>query len=152
MGDLAHETQTLILLLCLDQASVDAGKTHGLSALCPQQAHQGFVDLARQHHLDDIDGLRVCDPQPVHEFRLLAQAVHELVDLRTAAMDQHHPDPHQMQQDDILHNLHFERIVDHGVAAVFHHNGLAAVLPDVGQGLYQHLRPLPVGKLFFHVR
>ena len=150
--DLADKAQARILALGLDHAPVDAAQADGLSALGAQKPHQRLVDLARQHHLDDIDRLRVRHPQAVNELRLFAQAVHQLADLRPAAVYQHHPDPHQAQQHDILHDLHLQRFVYHGVAAVFHHDGLAAVLLDVGQGLDQHLRPLLVCKLFSHVR
>src|SRR5581483_8434020 len=46
-----------------------------------------LVDRAGQHHLDDLDGLGVGDAQPGGEFRLDAQFLQHVADLRPAAMD-----------------------------------------------------------------
>ncbi|MPM55795.1 hypothetical protein SDC9_102592 [bioreactor metagenome] len=60
-------------------------------------------------------------------------------------MDHHNPDAHQMKQDDVGDDRSSQFLRDHGVAAVFHHNGLAVVLLDVGQGFGQHRRPVDLG-------
>jgi hypothetical protein len=54
-------------------------------------------------------------------------------------VDGHHPDPHQIQKDDIAHHGAAEGIGDHRVSAVFHHNGLAGKFLNIGQGLDQGL-------------
>ena len=58
-----------------------------------------------------------------------------LIDGRAAAMHQHHPDAQQGEGDQIVHDRIFQFFVDHGVAAVFHHHGLAMVFLDVRGGL-----------------
>ena len=110
-----------------------------------QQVDKAFVHLARQHHLDDIHGLFVRDPQAVDEFRRLAQLFHQLADLRPAAVDQHHLDADEPQQDDILHHLLLQLLADHGVAAVFDHHRFARVALDIRQRLGQYLRAFGVG-------
>ena len=63
-------------------------------------------------------------------------------------MYQHHLDPDQAQQHQVAHDGLLQFLVDHGVAAVFHHQDLAGVFLYVGQGVDQHLCPLCVAQ--FH--
>ena len=44
------------------------------------------VDLADEHHARDVERLGVGDPQAVAELGLLAEPLHEVADLRTAAV------------------------------------------------------------------
>ena len=57
------------------------------------------VDLADQHHADDLERLGVGDAKAVAELRLLADPAQHRVDLRPAAMDEHaaHADAAQQQ-------------------------------------------------------
>ena len=143
--DFSHIAQPFVLLGAFNQPPVHAGQAHRLAALHFQKVDQGFVHLARQHHLNDVHGLLVRDPPAFHEHGLLAQPVHQLIDLRPAAVNQHHPDTDEPQQHNVLHHLLLELVVDHGVAAVFDDHGFAVVAADVGQGFGEHLRPLGIG-------
>ncbi len=67
-------------------------------------------------------------------------------DLRPAAVDGHHTDAHQIQQDDVAHHRLAQGVRNHGVAAVFDHDGLAGEFLDVGQGLDQSLGLLFMGR------
>ena len=69
----------------------------------------------------------------------MAHLLHQGVDLRPAAVNENGPHTHIMQQGDVLHHLRLERFVNHGVAAVFHHNRLAGKLFKVRQGFNQHI-------------
>ena len=150
--DLSHISQALVLDGALQQAAVHAGKAHGFAALHLQQVDQGLVDLAGQNHLDDIHGFPVGDAEATHEFRLFAEPVHEIVDLRPAAVHQHDPDADEPEQDDILHDLLLQLLVDHGVAAVLDDNDLARIFPDIGKSGGQDLRAFHVGEVVLHDR
>ena len=80
----------------------------------------------------------------VDKAGLNAHAVQDLVDLRPAAVDQHHLHAHQVQKDDVLHHRGEQLLADHGVSAVFHHNDFAVILLNIRQRLHQDLRPLVV--------
>ena len=151
LGDLANEAQALVLDLGLQDAAVDAGKSHGMAALHLDQVHQGLVDLARQDHLDDVHGLLVGDPQAVDEHGLLAQALHDLADLGAAAVDEDDLHADEPQQGDVLHDLLLQLLVDHGIAAVFDNDHLAVIAPDIRERLREYLRALAVRKIFFHI-
>ena len=148
--DFAHEAQPLILDAALQQAAVHAGEADGLAALHLQQVDQGLVDLAGQHHLHDIHGFLVRHAQAVHEDRLLAQTIHQIIDFRPAAVHKHDMNADEPEEHDVLHDLLLELLVDHGVAAVFDDNDLPGILADIGQGGGQHLRALHVGEVLIH--
>ena len=105
---------------------------------------------AGEHYLDDIHRFLISDAQTVDKFRFLSQPVHEVVDLRAAAVHQHDAHADEPQQDDVLHDLLLQLVVDHGVAAVFHHDDFAVVAADVGQGGSQDLGPLHIGQISVH--
>ena len=115
-----------------------------MAALALQQVDQGLVDLAGQHHLHDIHSLAVGDAQAVDELRLLAQALHDIVDIGAAAVDQYDAHADEPEQYDVLHDLLLEVLVDHSVAAVFDDHDLAVIFLDVRQGGGQYLRPLHI--------
>ena len=64
--------------------------------------HDRRVDLAAQHHAGDVDGLGVGDPQAVAELRHLAQAAHEVADLRAAAVHDDGPHADGAHEHDVL--------------------------------------------------
>ena len=53
-----------------------------------------------------------------------------------------HPHADGLEEDDVLGELHGERLALHGVAAVLHDHDRAREPPDVRQRLDQHLGPL----------
>ena len=65
-------------------------------------------------------------------------------------MHQHDTHADEPQEDDILHDLLFQLVVDHGVAAVLDDDYLAGVAADVGQGGGQDFRTLHVGQIIVH--
>ena len=67
----------------------------------------------------------------------MSHALEHIGDLRTTAVDHHDPDAHQIQQDDIAHHCLAQLRRDHGVSAVFDHNGLSCKFLNIRQGLYQ---------------
>ena len=93
------------------------------------------VDLADQRHAHDVDGLGVGDAQPVDELGLLAQASHELGDLRPAAVHDDRVHADEAHEHDVLGEQVGEGGVLHGVAAVLDDDGLARELADVRQRL-----------------
>ncbi|MPN37474.1 hypothetical protein SDC9_184993 [bioreactor metagenome] len=75
----------------------------------------------------------------------LADPLEHVGDFRPAAVDHHHPDAHQAQEDNVADDRLAQLLGNHGIAAVFDHHGLAAEVLNIGQGLGQHLRPVNVG-------
>ena len=145
MGDLPHISQFFIFLSGLDESSVHSGNTHGAAALHLKQIHKSLVDLAGQYHLSDLHGLMVGDTKAIVEHGFFPHLLHGIVHLRPAAVYQHDFDPHQSQQDDILHDLFLQRLTDHGVSAVFHHNDLAVVFLYIRESVSQYLCPFRIG-------
>ncbi len=129
------------------QTAVLAGQSHGLAAVQVQVTHHFPVHLAGQHHLHHAHGGRVGDPHPAHEIRDDAVTLQGLVDLGSAAVDDHRVDADVLHQDHVQGETALERLVDHGVPAVLDHHRAAAELTHVGQGLHQHLGP---GDLLAH--
>ena len=152
LGDLAHVSQTLVLDLGLNEHAVHTRDSHGATALHFQQVNKGLVDLARQNHLHDINGLLVGDTQTVDKFGFFAQTVHQIVDLGASAVNKHDLDADEPKENDVLHDLHFQLFVDHGVSAVFYNNDLAGVAFDIGKCFGQHFSALRVGKIDTHDR
>ena len=139
VGDVADEAEPLVAHLHRDEPGVLARQADRERAvLVRPRADDLPVDLADQRHAHDVDGLGVGDPQAVDELRHLAQPLHQVADLRAAAVhdDRVHADePHEH---DVLREEIGERGVFHRVAAVLDHDGLARELPDVRQRLGEH--------------
>ena len=126
----------------LDHAPVYAADAHGPAAGGLDEVDEALADLAGEHHLRYLGRLAVRDAQAVHESALHAHLVHDLADVRPAAVDEHHAHADELQKDDVLHHLGLELLVLHGVAAVLYDDDAVIVLLDIGQGLHQHLRPV----------
>ena len=75
-----------------DEVRVLAGQPDGDRAVHVDGRHDVAVDLADQHHAGDVERVGVGHPQPVAEFRHLAEPLHQLADLGTAAV--HHDGQH----------------------------------------------------------
>ena len=99
-----------------------------------------FVDRARQHHFDDVDGFLVGDPEPVDEFAFDLQPFQHVGDLRPAAVDDDRVDADLAQQHDVAGEHVRQLGITHGVAAVFDHQRLAGVTPHVRHRLGQNRR------------
>ena len=122
--------------------SVKARQADGAAALKLNQIHERLVDLARQHHERDADGFLVRDPNAVNKGALLAHFSEHLGDLRPAAVYQYDLDADQLQQADIADDGILQVLGDHGVAAVFDDDDLAAVVLNIRQGVNQNSGPL----------
>ena len=122
-------------LLGKDHVAVLAAEPDRPFALGIDERDDLLVDEAGQNHLDDLDGGLVGDPQAAFELALDAHPGEHLADLRPAAM--HHDGVHAglLQERDVARKSLAERRVAHGVAAVFHHDGLVLVALHVGQRL-----------------
>src|SRR5215475_13702770 len=97
-----------------------------------------LVDLADQHHLDDLDRLLVGYPHAPDEARLLAQALHERADLGAAAVHDDRIDPDQAQQDHVQREGLLEVRTLHRGAAILDDDRLTAELPDIRKRLQQY--------------
>ena len=144
-GDPAHQAVLLIQLHRLEQLPVHAAQADGLAPQPVQLGHQIFVDLAAEDGLDHVHGLGVGIAQAVHKPAFVAELLQHLADLRPAAVDHHHPNANQGQQDDVAHDSPAEFVGHHGVAAVLDHDGLAGEFLDIGQGFHKRPRLLCVG-------
>ncbi|MCY1541164.1 hypothetical protein D9M68_768400 [compost metagenome] len=69
---------------------------------------------------------------------MLADAAQCVVDLRTAAVDHHRIQTHQLQQHDVVREATLQSLFRHGVAAVLDHDGLAVKSSDIRQCFRQH--------------
>ena len=101
------------------------------------------VHLADQHHAGDVDGLGVGDALAVAELGHLAEPLHEVADLRTAAVHDDRPEADGVHQHDVLGEGGRQRGIDHGVAAVLHDDDAAPEPLDVRQRLDEHRGPRP---------
>ena len=100
-----------------------------------ERGHDLAVDLADQRHAHDVDALGVGDAQAVDELGLLAEAAHEVGDLRAATVHDDRVHAHEPHEHDVLREQVGERRVVHRVAAVLDHDGPAGELADVRQRL-----------------
>ena len=105
-----------------------------VAGLAVDRRDEVAVDLADQHHADDLERLRVGDAKAVLELRLLADAAKHRVDLRPAAVDQHAAHADAAQQQHVLREREVGVAVDRR-AAELHDDRLAGELADVGQRL-----------------
>jgi hypothetical protein len=98
-------------------------------------AHEVAVDPSHQDHAGDVEGLGVGHPQAVDEGGHLAEAGHELTDLRTTAVDHDDLQAGRVEQDDVLGEAGQCGLVAHGVAAVLHHHHVSVEAAEVRQRL-----------------
>ncbi len=122
-GDLAREHHVAVL----------AAKADRLAAGLVDEADDLLVDRAREHHLDDLDRRRVGDAQAAGEFRLDAEPLEHVADLRPAAVHDHRIDGGLLQQHDVAGEAPRHLLLAHGMAAVFHDDDLLVVALHVRQ-------------------
>src|SRR5579863_10707296 len=118
-----------------DEIGVLAGQPDRIAARTVDRRYQLFVDRARQHHLDDIDGFAIGDTEAVNEAALDLEPLQHLADLRSASMNDDRIDAHLLQQHDVVGETLAAFGIAHGVTAVFHHYGLCVIAAEEGQRL-----------------
>ncbi len=127
----------LMRLFGEDHVAVLAAKANRPFAGLVDQRDDFLVDRARQHHFDDLDRLGVGDAQAAFELRFDAHLRQHGANLRAAAMDDDRVDARLLQKRDIGRKRLAKLGIAHGVATVFHHDGLVFITLHVGQGLSQ---------------
>ena len=144
LRDLAHVAEPLVAHARLDHLPVDAGQADRSAALLPDEIDERLVDLSGEHHLHDVGGLGVRDAQTVDKLRLLAELLQHIRDLGPAAVHEHDLHSDEREQHDVAHDGVLELFADHGVAAVFDDDDLAAVFLNVGQRVDEYLCALRI--------
>ena len=109
-------------------------------------------NLARQNHTHHIHGLRRGDPQTSLEFRLNAQSLKHVRDLRASAMHHNRMQADLSQKNHIFSETGFEMIVDHRIAAIFDDDALSGEFLKPWQRLDQHFRLLVGAQIGMHVK
>ena len=125
----------LVRLARKNHVAVLAAKPDRPLALGIDQRHDLFVDRAGEHHLDDFHGPGVGDAEPAFELALDAEVFQHRGDLRPAAVHDDRVDLGLLEQRDIAGKRLPQAGVAHGVATVFHHDGLALIALHIGQRL-----------------
>ena len=92
-------------------------------------------DLADQHHPDDLHRLRRGDPEAAAKLRRDAEPGQHRRDLGPAAVHHDRVDAAALHEHDVGREGALEVVVDHGVAAILDHHGLARVGLQPGQRL-----------------
>jgi hypothetical protein len=106
----------------------------------PVQAQDDvLVDLADEHHLRDLDGLGVGHAQPADELDRHVEALHEVRDLRPAAVHDDRVEPDVLQEHDVAREVLAQLRILHRRAAVLDDDRAAVELADVGQRLEEGL-------------
>src|SRR6185312_17492715 len=146
-GDLADQADVhrravhgRVLALGGEQVRVFAGQADGVGAVAVDQADDVLVDLAVEHHADDVDRLFRGDAQPGGELRLDSQPVQVPGDLRTAAVHDDGPQPGALEEHQVLRETGAQVLGRHRVTAVLDHHGLAVEAVEPGQRLDQRAR------------
>jgi hypothetical protein len=115
-----------------------------LQRLAVDRGDKIAVDLADQHHADDLQRLRIGDTQAVAKLGFLADAAHHRVHLGAAAMDQDDAHADTAQQKHVLRQGTVELGVDRR-AAELHDHRFAGEAADVGQRLNKDARGMSRG-------
>ena len=111
-----------VTLLRGDHVAVLAAQADRPAALGVDEADDLLVDRAGEHHLDDLDGRLVGDAQAGGKLRLDAELFQHGADLRAAAMHDDRVHAGLLEQHHVAGEIARDRLVAHGVAAVFHHD------------------------------
>ena len=130
------------------QSAVEAAHTESLSAVALKELNKALVDLAREHHLDDVHCLLVGDAHSVLEYTLLADGVEHRVDFGASAVNQHYADSDELHERQIAHDRRLELLIYHSVAAVLDNNRFSDKFFDIGHRLNKNLCPLCIIHIF----
>ncbi len=117
----------------------DADGDRLVQCLAVDGGNEVAIDLADQHHADDLQRFLVGNAEAIAEFRRLAHPVHHRIHLRPPAVDDDAAHADAPQQQHVLRQRTVERLVDRR-AAQLHHDRLAGEAPDIGQRLDQDAR------------
>ena len=112
----ADEAEPFVAHLHRDEPGVLAREADRERAVLVDGRDDLAVHLAHQRHAHDVDGLGVGDPQAVDELRLLAEALHEVGDLRPTAVHDDRVHADEAHEHDVLREEVGERGVLHRVA------------------------------------
>ena len=86
LAHVADEAEPLVAHLDGDEPGVLAREADRVRAVLVERGDDLAVHLADERHAHDVDGLGVGDAQAVDELGLLAEPLHEVADLRAAAV------------------------------------------------------------------
>ena len=123
-----------------EQIRVFAGDADRVWAVHVDQVDQLTADLTEQHHPRDVEHFGCGDPESALEVAGNAEPREHGADLRAPAVHHDRVNAAVAQEGHVGGELAPQRVVGHGVAAVFHHHDLAVQLGQPGQRLGQHLR------------
>ena len=126
---------TVLVRLGGEQAGVLAGEPDRERAVLVDQADELALDLADQHHPDDVHRLGRGDPQAARNSDSMPSRSSIARDLRAAAVHDDRLEAGVAQEGDVLGEGPLEGVVGHRVAAVLHHDDLAVVALQPGQRL-----------------
>src|SRR3954468_22254034 len=122
-----------------EQMGVLTGDPDGIRAMRVDEAHQLTADLAEQHHPGDIEPLGRRHPEATLEISFDAKAFEHRADLRAASVHHHGVDATVSQEHHVGGERRLQRVVRHGVAAVFDDDDLVVQLLEPRQRGGEHL-------------
>ena len=128
-----------------DETGVLTGDADGEWAVHVDCRDELRIDLADQHHPDDVDGLAIGDAQPVAKLALLAESCHQLADLRPPSVHDDRPHADLSHQHDVLGEQGQGVAVGcagQGVPSVFDYYHLVGEATNVRQGFDQSCSPV----------
>ena len=136
-ADVQHFSRLVVALqhqfLGAYERAILAGQPDCLAAVAVDEVDDVLVDFA-QHHLDHVHGLFVGDAHALDKLALFADLLQQVIDLRTAAVDDHRIHANQLEQHHIACEAFLQLGVGHGVAAVFDDDRLVEEALDIRQG------------------
>ena len=77
---------------------------HRFAAAGFQLVDESFIDFSRENHADNLRRFRIRITQSVYEFALDPQPFKHFGNIGTAAVNEHHLDPHKLQKNQIAHD------------------------------------------------
>ena len=139
LADVDHLVRLVLVLqqqfLGADEIAVLAGQSDSLATGVIDQVDHVLVDLTAEHHFNDFHRLCIGHAHALDELALLTDARQQVLDLRPAAMHDHHVHADQLEQHHVAREALFQIFVGHRIAAVFDDDGSAVKLLDVRQRL-----------------